>query len=529
MKTALMRNLLILLIFCLFLSCDKKNTKNNQLRLCYSMDVATLDPRKTGDVVSSSMSFLLFSGLTEVQSDGSIALALAKSYDLSEDKKAYTFYLGDHKWSDGSSITAYDFEKSWKKTISPAFPSLCPQLFYCIKNAELAANGKVNVEEVKIKAIDDKTLRIDLEYPTPYFLSLVSFCVFSPVPSHIEKVDDSGKALVCSGPYTLKKRVHNHEFLLEKNPLFWNAKKTNFLTIHISVVNDDNTALQLYEQGDLDWIGAPLCQIPPESLSFFEKQNELQITPIGGTVFCAFNTDTFPFNNYNIRKAFSLAMNRASIIKHMTQQKEKVATRLFPPVIMNEVNKDLLFDNNTDLAKKYLAKGLEELKIKKEDLSVTFSFSSNFLHKKIAQALQENWLNAFGINVQLQQHEKKYFLANLHRHQFKIAIGGLILQYNDPMNILERFKYKSQPKNYPAWEDQTYIDLLDEAQSQSDPVKRSLLLEKAESYICEKLPITPLYHMNYVQLQKPYVKNIFIGPIGDIHFHYGYFNYKEKS
>src|SRR5579872_4532777 len=150
------------------------------MRTCFSMDPLTADPRKNGDLISSAFLFMLYEGLTRLLPNGQVELALAESVDVSADLCIYTFRLRKALWSDGHPITASDFEYSWKKTLAPAFPSPCQQLFYPIKNAEAAAEGKISTDQIRVQALDQRTLIVELNNPTPYFLSLISFCNFFP-------------------------------------------------------------------------------------------------------------------------------------------------------------------------------------------------------------------------------------------------------------------------------------------------------------------------------------------------------------
>lgn len=519
----IMPKFLFLFLFCLsfiFFGCQKKETPIKRLNINFYMEPKTLDPRKSGDLASSEAIFLLFCGLTEVSSSGTIEMALAKSYELSSDKKRYTFHLRDAKWSDGRKITSYDFEKSWKKALDPKFPSLCAELFYPIKNAEKAAKNEVGLDEVGINAIDEKTLVVQLTEPTPYFLSLVSFCVFFPLPSHVEEkvLFASDTKIVTSGPFSLKKWVHNDEMVLKKNTLHWNESKIKLDEIHISFVSNENTALQMYENGQLDWIGTMLSPLPADSMASLLKRKDLQISPIGGTSFCAFNTEKFPFNNKNIRKAFGRAINRKAIIQNITQGHELIATRCVPPVLTN--NKNISFYKDFDLleARQLFQKGLEELKVKKEDIRITLTYGSSILFRKLAEVIQQDWMKTFGIYVKLEQVERKVLIDRLHNHDFQSTITFWIAQYNDPMNILNRFKYKTAPKNYPLYHNDKYIELLDFAQTTANVNLRSQLLEKAEEIILDEMPIAPIYHHNYITLTNPRIKGFSIGPLGDLHF-----------
>lgn len=514
-------------------SCHKKeSTLERKLTINFNMDPRTLDARKSGDLVTTATLNLLFKGLTEATESGEIIPSLCKSFEISKDKKTYTFHIReDAFWSDGIKITAYDFEKSWKKIIDPNFPALCPQLFYPIKNAEKAAKGEVSLDEVGINAIDEKTLIVNLNEPTPYFLSLTSFCIYFPVPSHIVEKNPNWDSLVgdnfiCSGPFKLKTWNHTSDLFFVKNPSYWNSKNVWLNEIQVNIIKDENTTLQMYENNEVDWVGALLSPLPLDSVNSIKKRKDFSQIPVGGTTFCVFNVEKFPFNNKNIRKALGLAIDRKSIIKNIIQGNETAATRCIPPLLM--INKNLSFyeDNDIERSKEYFNKGLSELKVKKEDLKITFSYGTNILHKKQAEALVEKWQKTFNIPIVLEQVEEKAMMERLYKHQFQSALSYWIIQYRDPMNIFDRFKNKIHSKNYPNWENEDYINLLNYSSTFGDSEKREQVLEKAEELFLEEMPISPIYHHNYKMLTKPHVRGLFVGPVGEVRFDKIYFERK---
>ena len=174
---------LSIIVFLTFFFIKHQNPEQSDqvLHLNMKAEPKTMDPRKGGDWYSSQMHSLFFEGLVKLYPNQSFKLAQAESYEVSDDQLIYTFHLRDTVWSNNTPVTAYDFEQSWKDILDPNFPSVNAQLFYPIKNADLAKKGVVSLDEVGIKAIDTKTLVITLEQPTPYLINLLSFCVFSPV------------------------------------------------------------------------------------------------------------------------------------------------------------------------------------------------------------------------------------------------------------------------------------------------------------------------------------------------------------
>ena len=232
------------------------------MRTCFNMDPLTVDPRKNGDLISSTFLFMLYDGLTSLLPNGEVELSLAKSVHLSEDQCTYTFSLREAYWSDGHLITAHDFEYSWKKTLDPNFHATCPQLFYPIKNAKEAAEGVVSPDQVRVQALNDTTLRVELNHPTPYFLSLISFCNFFPIPRHVELNNpawENETQVVVSGPFRLVHWQKKKEIVVVKNPTYWDAEHTTLDSLHISIVTDEFTTLEMFENNEFEGIFRGCC------------------------------------------------------------------------------------------------------------------------------------------------------------------------------------------------------------------------------------------------------------------------------
>lgn len=499
------------------------------------MDPLTLDARKSGDFVSSTLLFMLFDGLMRYKKDGTLSPALAESHEISKDGLTYTFKIRETYWSDNTPITAYDFEKSWKKILDPSFPSLCPQLFYCIKNAEKAAKNELSLDHVGIVAKDDKTFVVTLEAPCPYFLSLTAFCIFFPVPTHIDEKypdwsQDANEHFVSSGPFTLKDWKRNNEILVERNPLYWDSQNISLKGIHISIVDNANTALEMFENKQLDWLGTPICPLPLDAAQALKKEQKVTISPVGGLSFCSFNVNEFPFNNKNIRKALSLSINREDIVTNVTQLGETPANRIVPPSLCRKNPDENLIDEKNGLAQEFLDKGLKELGVEKDEiLTISLAHGANDLQKKLAQALSDNWEKSLkGIKVKLDQAEDKMHWDRLHKHNFQLGLTFLIVQYFDPMNIYERFKYQDHSKNYSGWENEEFIELLNQSTTELDQDKRYEILEKAEKLFVEEMPIAPIYHHTYATIQHDYVEDVVIGPVGDLHLDQAGYN-KNKA
>ncbi len=525
------RLVVVALVLLTGVSCQKSSQRINgisiknsqQIRMNLSSEPATMDPRKGGDPISSHMHFLLFEGLTRLNEDGSLSLAQAESLDISPDGKQYTFHMRDTKWSNGEPVTAYDFEKSWKDILDPQFPSVNAHLLYPIKNAEAAKKGLVSLNEVGIAATDAQTLVVTLDQPTPYFLDVIAFCVCFPVNKATDESDpdwayEGGERFVCNGPYHLTKWKHHNEIVAHRNSLYWEKEKVLSDSFHFSVIENESTAMQMFDNGELDIIGSPLSPLPIDALPSLIKKGVIKKKATAGSAMVVFNTLKFPFNNANIRKAFALAINREEIVRNITQLNELVATNVIPPILKSSRVQQFFKDHDVETARKLLDRGLKELGVFKEDLKeMTYYYAVSDVNSKVAQAIQQQFSKALGIKIKLEGVEFKVLMDKMMKRDYLIGQAAWWAQYNDPMNIFERFKYKENPKNYSHWENPEFIKLLDQSALESGDV-RMATLERAEKIFIDDMPIAPIYHHDLCYLVQPYLNDVAISPIGDIYF-----------
>jgi oligopeptide transport system substrate-binding protein len=472
---------------------------------------------------------MLYEGLTKMTPESPHAPGVAKRYEVSEDGKTYTFYLRDCKWSNGDPITSEDFAASWKAMLDPVFPSPNANLLYQIKNAEARKMGKIDAEEVGIHCPNSKTLVVELENPTPYFLKLTSFCALAPTNRRIVNqfpswADNAGRNFVCNGPFYLHKFALNDQLLLVKNRNYWNAKNVKLENIVISLIDNENTVFDLYEQGALDMIGIPFTPIPVDYIQHLKRRGDLKMFPIAATLSFFFNTQRFPFTNRNIRKAFGLAVNRRALVDNISQMGDVIGVDNLPPVVKRGRIAGLIKDDDIVQAKECFKKGLEEIGITKEEFpSPTLLYSNKDLSHKIVQVLQETWLTKLGVSVKLERVDFKVYLSNIANRNFSMGQGGWIYQYDDLMNVLDRYKYRGDRKNQPGWENQEYINLLNASMLSKNEDERYALLENAEAILVDEMPTVALYHLNNGMLFNPHLKGVYISPTGLIHLENAYF------
>ncbi len=473
-------------------------------------------------MVASQLHFMLFEGLLKLNPDLTLSPAQAKSYDVSEDHKTYTFHLRDTTWSDGTPVTAYDFEKSWKSILNPVFP--CPDAYLLnpIKNARLAKRGEIPLYQVGITSKDAKTLIIELEYPAPFFLQTVASSVLLPVNFQLDSREpdwaDSSKNFISNGPFLLKDWKFNQEIVLEKNSLYRQADQVQLDNIVFEIMDNESTVLYLYSTGHFDLVGSPLSFIPSMIHHDVEKKKELKFFPVATTKFLAFNTSSFPFNNANIRRAFAYAINRKDIVEHISQLDQQEALTVIPPALLPN-QPDLFKDADHETAKEFLQKGLQELQMEAKDLnSITFMYCSSAVNQSIVQELQNRWSKVLGVDVNLENMEFKLLHDRSKKGEFSIGLFAWLADYSDPMNILERFQDKTSHRNYSKWQHEPYNLLLSQALQASSPSEYLQKIKEAEQILVDEMPITGLYHDNYVFLIQPHVKGFAISPLGHICF-----------
>lgn len=525
-----MKKYLILLSF-LFIallspSCERKSHVSkelvNGLHLNVSQDPMTLDPRKAADFVSGTFQFLLFEGLVKLNPDSIAAPAIAEKIDVSEDGLIYTFHLREARWSNGIPITAYDFSQTWLDMLDPNFPSPNAHLLYPIKNAEQAKMGKVKLREVGISAINHNTLEVVLQHPTPYFKELICFSVFSPVcqhhvQEHPDWANDCDRNFICNGPYRLAKRSLGRELILEKNPYYWDKDSVDLEQIAVSIVENESTALSMFQNDELDMLGLPFKGIPSDSIPDLLDKGLISTTDVPGTTICCFNMDKFPFTNKNLRKAFAYSINRKEIVDNITQIGETPGVDLLPQTLLSDQPEPFFKDGDVETARKYLRKGLKELNLTVEELpTITLLHASSGVYPKIAQAVQEQWRKALGIHIDLVSHEYKVFLDKLANKDFCISQCVWIAQYHDPMNILDRFRIKENKKNYPGYDNEEYREIINGSVYHQDRESRFNELRKALNIINDDVPITAIYHWKSPYMKKNYVNGLIVEKSGFI-------------
>lgn len=519
------------LIVMLVAGCDKPKgnwPKTQELRVNIKAEPLSLDPRKPNDVTSINFHKMCFDGLTRIGLDGKATPSIASHITVSEDQKIYTCVLKETFWSDGTPLTAYDFEKTWKTILDPAFPSEAASDLYVIKNANAAKINKCALELVGVRALDAHTLQIELDHPTPSFLSMLSTHAFYATPTHIvyahpEWADKNGPYYVSNGPFSLKEWHNSDYMLLEKNEKYWDKANVKLDRMYLYLIDDETTELSLFENGDLDWAGSPLSSLPTDAMHALKH---VHTYPMAGIYYYTINIKDPLLKNVNLRKALALAINRQEIIDNVTQSGQLVATAFTPPSLCPA--RHYFDDANIEGARKYFQAALKELGLSAEEFpTLTLSYNTMNAHHKIAQAIQGQWRKALGIRTRLENKEWKVYLDELRHHQYQIGRLGSIANNYEPISFFDRFRYLSSDENFGQWTNAEFTELLERGDAAIDPEARLCYLLKAEAIFMDEMPVIPIYFYTGSYLKKTYVQDVYISELADVDFKWAYVEMKQ--
>lgn len=490
--------------------------KKKVVRISTETDAHTFDPRLVRDLSDTTFIQMLYEGLMRVEEGGKLLPALAESYTVSPDKKTYTFRIRKSEWSDGQPVTAYDFEESWKSVLDPEFPAPNAYQLYVIKGAKAAKEGLIPPEEIGIHAENDSTLIVELEQPVSYFLHLTSTYFFYPAGKSMRN-GGSHSVLVTNGPYQFNQTATNlNEWAAVPNPYYWDRDAVKLDEVKV-IKLDNSTALKLFHQNELEWAGSPLSSIPIDTLAALKQKGSLGIHPAAGVYFLRVNIGQAPLNHPKMRKAFALALNRSDLVEHILQGNQLPAMGYLPPSFSS--GKLFYYDNAIEQAQVLFKEALTEMNVQLNSLpAVTISYSSNPRGHKIAQVIQQQWKTAFGVNVQLFSCEHKVFYDRLKNHDYQVGIGSWFADIHDPISFLEVFKHKNNGTNNTQWENQKYIQLIDQSCTALKEKDRQKLLHQAEEILIAEMPIIPLFYATYNYLQHPKLKGIYFSELGYLDF-----------
>lgn len=515
-----MRKLILLLavsiVAIVMTACSDDNEQSasgeerQELLLNLGSEPSSLDPAITTSLKDSWVQDHMFEGIYVLNEEGSPELGAAEKVDISDDGLVYTFTIReDAKWSDGSDLTAGDFEYSWKRVLDPNTGARYASFLYVIKNAEAFNTGKANIEDVGVKALDNKTLELTLEAPTAFLGSLMTISTFYPVKKDIVEKNENwtldASQYVTNGAFSLSEWKHDDQIVLEKNEEYYNQDDVHLSKITFKMVDDETTAYQMYETGSFDYISA----IPTDQLDAAKSKEEYNEAPTYSTAMYLFNINKEPFNNQKVRKAFAMAIDRKALVENVGKIGETPAFAMVPPGVetpegdFREVRGNY-FEEDYDEAKNLIKEAMKEEGWSTfPEVKIIYSTSEN--NKRYTEAIQEMIKKNLDIEVKLGTQEWKSYLDTLGRKDYQMARMAQSGVYVDPAVNLDYF-LGTGPNNRTGWVNEKYDQLLLDARKEQNPAKRFELLHQAEEVLMNDLPFMPYYFLSSNYLLSPKVE-----------------------
>lgn len=498
----------------------KKTAGSSHIRYALTAEPESIDPRMSTSLSAATVQAQLFEGLTTLDEKNRPIAAAAEKWEVSPDGRKYVFTLRTGlKWSNGEPVTAYDFEYAWKTGLNPELASPNAYMLYCIKNGEAYATKKTGVAEVGVKAKDDRTLEVELERPTAYFLSLTAFHAYYPVHKKTvaanSKWANQSQTLIGNGPFKLVTWVKSSRMELAQNEHYWDAAKVKSSKLELYLLDNSSTALSMFESGQLDMGDS----IPPSEVPRLVKEGKVKIYPFLATFYVSFQAAKAPFNNSKVRRAFSLAIDRAAITDRLLRGGQLPAYAFVPPGIADAAPDEdfrgkggtLLKDNELATARSLLAEaGFPE---GKGFPPVTFLYNTSESNKVIAEALQEMWKKNLGVQVAVSNQEWKVYWDALDRHDFQMARESWSGDYPDPLTFLDLF-VSGGSNNAPDYRNPVYDKLIAAAQNGLDSSRRMRDLHAAEKILMEDAVIAPVFFQTNPVMVRSQVKGILRSILG---------------
>ncbi|CAI1564172.1 ABC transporter substrate-binding protein [Serratia fonticola] len=474
-------------------------------------EVASLDPHKVEGTPESNIILNLLEGLVSTDANGHLAPAVAESWE-NTDYQTWTFHLRPGAvWSDGSPVTAQDFVYSWQRLADPKTGSpYASYLQYArIENIDAILAGKKPPESLGVSAIDDKTLKVTLSEPVPYFVSMLSHTSMKPVKQAVvEKFGDKWtlpQNYVGNGAYRLSEWGVNERIVLERNPSYWNNSKTVIEQATFLPLSSEVSDINRYRSGEIDITNSA---IPPNLYAKMKREipEQLHVNPYLCTFYYEINNQRAPFTDERVRAAVKLTLDR-DIIANKIMGQGQIPAYSFTPTFTEGGNfsqpewAGWTQEKRNEEAKKLLAQaGFTAEK----PLKFTLLYNTSDQNKQQAIAAASMWKKNLGAQVTLQNQEWKTSLQSRHEGQFDVARATWCGDYNEPSAFLNMLLSNSSNNTF-FYKSPAFDALMASTLKASDATARSAIYQQAETLLDKDSALIPVYYRVSARLVKPTV------------------------
>lgn len=448
----------------------------------------------------------MYENLVTLDDDDNTVPGAAESWDYDEDTLTYTFHLRkDGVWTNGDPVTAKDFEFAWSQALNPDVASDYAYFLYFIKNAEKYFNGEVAWDEVGVKVVDDYTLEVTLEQPTPYALFLFSFGTLAPINQRFYEAvgadlySTEAQYFCTNGPFALTEWSHNDKIVMQKNDAWHGAADVEVEEIDWKIITDANAALSSFLAGDLDMVGLGTGELIKQATA---AGATIQSYTDGSAFYIYFNNNDQYLSNVNLRRALFNAIDEQKEIDTVWQNDNEPMTSFTAPGVSatdgtsfaGKVGELYAPSRDQEKAKEYLATALSELGCTVDDLSAHLSIDCGDSATSIAEAsfYQEQWRQVLGIEVAVNSMITKQGSQNRKTGNYVMSVTGWGPDYNDPNTFLDIW-VTDGGNNQTGFSNERYDELIDLASKETDLEKRESYFIECEQIIADQLPIGPAF------------------------------------
>ncbi len=508
----------------------------------------TLDPALNAAVDGGNTLITIEEPLLIIDENNEVQPGQAESYEVSDDGLTWTFHMRDGlKWSDGSDLTAADFEYSFKRLASPDTAAPYAETVVgmidgyqdAIGNPDADGNTTTDPDwdALNVHASEDgKTLTVQLSYPCSYFDKLASFVATSPVQqATVEANGDSWctepDTYVCNGPYMITEWTPSERIVLSKNPYYvggWDSSKIVSDTITLLLLEDSSASYTAYNSGEAQLVkDVPTDEIP--SLTRVEDGGDFYLDEIMGTYYISLNDQEEPFTDVRVRKALSLAIDRDYVANTIMQGIYTPAAALVGPGIVDENG---YFMDNANGGEPYISDdyeaNLEEAKSLLAEAgypdgegfpTITYSANDAGYHIPVAEYVQQAW-GDLGITVNIDKVEWSSFLPLRRAGDYDVSRNGWSMDYNDPSNMLELFT-TNNGNNDGKYANPEFDQVIEDSRV-ADKTAHFEKLHEAEDILMNDAACIPVAYYNDFWLQSPSLKGTWHSPYGYWYLQYGY-------
>lgn len=531
----------LLLAYSLFLfaSCGGGNIhEEGVLRLNVGPEPQTIDPTLNSAIDGSMYIIHAFEGLAQKDKEGKIVGGVAESWDISENGTKYVFHIRSNaKWSDGKPVVADDFVYSWRRATDPKTAANYSYQMEPLKNAKKITAGEMPVESLGVKAIDDNTLEVTLEAPTPYFDQLMAYPVYFPLRRDIVEANPdtwtmSADTYIGNGPFKMTEREIDSRIVMEVNTNYWNLSAIVPKKLIFILMDNPTSVVAGIKDGSIYFSN----RVPTQDMDTLKEEGYLEIKPYLGLYYYSLNVTNEALRDKRVRRALALAIDRNYIVEQVTRGGQTPAAAVVPPQISDitgsfrENGMDSFslnpedYQKNIEEAKKLLA----EAGYPNGENFPVLEFKTNpGEHTAVFEAVQQMWKNNLGIDTTIVSEEWAVFQSSRYSRTYVIARNGWIGDYDDPMTFLGMFLSYS-PQNVESYNSAIYDRLLANASATDDNNIRMPLLHKAEELFMEDMAIIPIYYYTLPLLVNDNLKDVQYDVLGKHKFFYAYYDNTEK-